>query len=337
MATLKDIGKKVGVSPATVSRVLNKDETLAVQEETRRKIFEVAKALDYKLPNQKKKYNKSKSLVVGISQWFSPSEEVSDPYYMAIRRSIEKACFGAKIETRTIFRNESGLPYGQLDNVDCIIAIGKYSNDEVDDLSRISREIIFVDSSPNGKLYDSVVIDFETAMRDSLEYLLALGHKDIAYIGGRESVGRQETMIEDQREKYFRAILEPLDLFHKEKVLTGKYSPSDGYELCKSLLKHNDHPSAIFVASDQMAIGVMRGIHELGLNVPSDISVIGFDDIPTAQYLIPPLTTTKVHTEFMGETAFNLIMEKISSKRSICKKVILPTELVIRKSCNNKK
>ena len=94
----------------------------------------------------------------------------------------------------------------------------------------------------------------------------------------------------------------------------------------------DDHlPRAFFVASDTMAIGAIRAIHEAGLKIPEDIAIVGFNDIPNAMYLVPPLTTVKVYTEFMGETAVVLALERIAG-RERSKKCIIPTELILRDS-----
>lgn len=333
MATLKDIAEKVGVSSATVSRVLNYDKSLSVLEETRKRIFEVAEALNYKKIKRKGNGERSRQISLGICQWYSQLEEIGDPYYLAIRNSLEKACYEQQIETKIVFRNASGLPIGLFDDVDGIIAIGKYSEKEILEFSRMSPHIIFVDSSPNSKKYDSVVIDFKVAMEETIEYLMKLGHKRIAYIGGRETVGLQQNFIEDQREKWFVRLIKEANLFDEAFVLTGIFTAENGYKLGLEMGLLENKPTAVFIASDQMAIGAMKAFHELGLKVPDDISVVGFDDIPTAKFLIPPLTTTCVHTEFMGRTALETIVDRIISERKIAKKVVLPTELIIRESC----
>jgi len=333
MATLKDIAEKVGVSSATVSRVLNHDKSLSVLEETRKNIFRVADELNYKRSSRRNKEEQNRKLVIGICQWYSPVEEIADPYYLAIRHGIEKACFDRQIETKTIFKSDNGLPLLKFNDVDGIIAIGKYSESEVEEFERITTHLIFVDSSPRSKEFDSIVIDFKVAMEDVLTYLIDLGHESIGYIGGRETVGAQNLPIEDQREKHYKLILQGRSLYNEKLIFTGTYTVEDGYKLGMEMAKLKKLPSAVFVASDQMAVGVFKAFHENNISVPEDISVVGFDDIATAKYMIPPLTTTCVHTEFMGKTALLTLLERIKMERQIAKKVILPTELIVRESC----
>ena len=101
----------------------------------------------------------------------------------------------------------------------------------------------------------------------------------------------------------------------------------------EALLKKNPQ-MAFFIASDSMAIGAYKAIIESGFSIPNDISIIGFNDISTAKYMTPALSTVKVYTDFMGETAVDLILERMKNERAICKKVVIPTKLIIRESCD---
>jgi len=337
VATLKDIAKLVGVSPATVSRVLNYDRSLSVSDDTRKRVFEAAEELNYKKNKKKNLYTESrKPLLIGICQWYSPKQELSDPYYLSIRSGIEKDCFDKQIETRTIFRDDKGIPVGQFDNVDGIIAIGKYSADEVKEFTRISENLVFVDSSPDDKMYDSIVVDFNVAVEEVLNCLTELGHTEIGYIGGREYVDNGQVMLEDPREGAFENYLSFRNLYNEAYKVVGAFTAEDGYRLAKSMIAGANVPTAFFIASDSMAIGAIRAFHEAGLKVPDDISIIGFDDIPTAEYLMPPLSTVRVHTEFMGRTAVAILLERVIDQRSIPKKTIVPTEMIIRESCISK-
>lgn len=332
MATIRDIAQKAGVSPATVSRVLNYDHTLSVSEETKKKVFQTAEELNYTKKSKKRALPLGRKPIIGITQWYSESQEIADPYYLSIRSGIERACSAQQIETRTLFRNESGLPVNQLTNVDGIIAIGKYDEEEVETFSKITPNIVFVDCAPNDRKYDAVTIDFRVAVNEVIDHLMELGHENIGYIGGREFVGVDKKPLMDVREESFINRLQRAGKVNDLWIKVGSYAVEDGYRLAKEMFAEKDYPSALFVASDAMAIGVMRAIHEAGLVIPQDVSLIGFDDIQAAEYLTPPLSTVRVHTEFMGRTALSMLMERLSDERQIPKKTIVPTELILRKS-----
>lgn len=334
MATLKDIAKLAGVSPATVSRVLNHDESLSVSDETRERVFEAAGSLGYKTIKQRNK-RMGKGIRIGIVHWYSQKEEVGDPYYLSIRKGIEKECIKKKVEVMTIFKNHDEDASNQLKNLRGIVAIGKFSQEEIQQFASYTKNIVFADFSPDEKKYDSVVIDFRKTMIEVLEYLLGIGHRRIGFIGGREYVGKNKEMLHDEREVTFRDFMMSKGLYHDENLYIGRFAPQDGYNLMKKAIAKGNLPTAFFVASDSMAMGAIQALYEANINVPGDVSICGFNDIATAKYLIPPLTTVKVHTEFMGSTAVDLLLERIHEDREICKKVVLPTEFVVRGSCRS--
>lgn len=106
-----------------------------------------------------------------------------------------------------------------------------------------------------------------------------------------------------------------------------------GYELMLKVLSKDDIPTAMFAGNDAMAIGAYKAIAEKGLKIPADISIVGFDDYPYSSYMVPSLTTVKVPTDCLGDAAADLLLEKINSNRDYPKKILIPTQLKIRKSC----
>lgn len=334
MATIKDIAEKAGVSPATVSRVLNYDTTLSVSDETRKKIFEIAEELEYKTVRERKKERESgKRIRIGLINWYSEKEELGDPYYLSIRLGAERECFSKNIDIVKIFKQDDRYGTSQLGDLDGIIAIGKFDRDDIEDFLSYSKNIVFVDSSPDEKKFDSVVIDFRKAVLEVLECLTKLGHKEIGYIGGREYIGKNKKLVKDEREETYYSFMKEKGIFNPNHVYIGKFTAEDGYKLMKEVIQKGETPTAFFIANDTMATGAIRALYEAKLKVPDDISIIGFNDNATSKYLVPPLSTVKVYTEFMGATAVNLLLERINENREISKKVVIPSELIIRESC----
>lgn len=325
MATIKDIAEKASVSIATVSRVLNYDESLNVADETKKRIFEAAEELNYVTIKERK--GRKNTHTIGIIHWYSDKEEIIDPYYLSIRMAIDRCCSKNLIKFLKIDDMENFN-----ENLDGIIAIGKFGDGEISKIRKLSKNIVFVDSSPDENLYDSVVIDFRKAVNEVMEYLTSLGHTKIAYIGGEEFVDKGKKQVLDYRQQTYIEFMEKRNLSFKDFIKLGKFTPASGYELMKKSLQNKNRPTAYFIANDSMAIGAYKAISEAGLKIPNDISIIGFNDISTAQFIIPPLTTVKVYTEFMGETAVDLIIERIKKDREISKKVIIPTKLIKRDS-----
>ncbi|RRD96437.1 LacI family DNA-binding transcriptional regulator [Clostridiales bacterium COT073_COT-073] len=324
MATIKDIAGLAGVSMATVSRVLNYDESLQVSLATRQKIFEAAEKLDY-VPKSRKK--KKESLQIGICSSYSLGEELVDTYYLSIRLAVENYLREKGISFKTIPPEED---LTEID-VDGLICIGYFAPDNVERIRTYRKATVFVDSSPDKEIFDAVVIDLWEASRTVLDYLWAMGHREIAFIGGKDKADEQRGR-RDQRQECYESFMREKQNFRQEYVRVGSFTPKDGYLLSKELLRLDKRPTAIFLANDSLAIGCYRAADELGIAIPGDVSIIGFNDLATSKYMVPPLTTVRVYMDFMGESGVDLLLEKIENDRELPKKVEIPTKFKIRES-----
>ena len=337
MVTLKEIAKKTGVSISTVSRVLNHDNTLSVAPETKMNILEVAEDFEYKTISERKINNDNKMVTLGIVDWYSEVELLDDPYYLYLMTAIEKECKSSNIDLYKINKLNGKYNSFKITNLDGIIAIGKFSDDEIEDLSSFTKNMVFLDSSPQEKSYDSVTINVRLGVSEALKYLVELGHTKIGFVGG-SVVGDHKEITIDNRKQIFIDIMESYNLYNPDYVFTGsRISYSEGYNLLNEAIKSKKMPTAFFIANDTMATGALRALNEANIRVPNDISIIGFNDLPNSKYSIPPLTTIRVHLDFMAETAVELLKERINKGRVIAKKVLIPSELVIRKSCKKTK
>ena len=330
MATIKDIAKEVGVSAATVSRVLNHDKTLSVSNEKRKMILETAERMSYIPMRTRKKKTVSNKYRLALIHWYTIDQELEDPYYLSIRIGIEKKAVDQKVEVIKLYApSEEDLV--SLTSIDGMICMGKFSDNEIKRFRSVTQNLVFVDSSPYEEIYDSVVVDVESAVIKIIDKFLEDGSKSIGYIGGREYAGTEQVPIGEKRERVFKDYLTLNKLYDESLVFVGKFLAESGYQLMLEAINRLETlPSAFFIASDSMAVGAMRALHENSIKIPDDISLIGYNDIPTSNYTVPPLSTLRVHKEFMGETALNLMMERIVDHRVIAKKVVVPTELVIR-------
>ncbi|WP_347548713.1 LacI family DNA-binding transcriptional regulator [Pseudalkalibacillus hwajinpoensis] len=327
MATIKDIALKVKCSPSTVSRVLNYDETLSVSDDTKKRIFEVAEELSY----SKKSGKKSLTPKIAVIHWYTEKEELNDLYYMSIRLGVEQRCQEERLDLVKIFKDN----YEDLEkeNIQGMIAVGKFSNDEIASLTKVTPNIVFVDYDPGQEMYDSVVVDFEKATYKVLDYFVSRGHERIGYIGGRETFRDASAELQDERESTFKLYMDARGEADEAYVYTGSFTVDDGYALMNQAIDEfgDELPTAFFVGNDTMAIGCLRALHEQGITIPERVSLIGVNDISVSKYVYPALSTVKVYTELMGETAVGLLMERISG-RKIAKKVTMSTKLKLRKS-----
>lgn len=334
MATIRDIADRAGFSIATVSRVLNYDETLNVSDSTKFKILEIAEELDY-VTLRERKSKKQDSVKIAIVDKLTEKQQLEDPYFLSIRIGIERRCSEEQIQ---YIRIDKDGQYNFPEDLNGIIAVGNFDKEEIEALKVHSNIIIFVDSCPDEELYDCVVSDFEKAVENALEYLTSIGHTEIGYLGGQ--LHCDPKMPLDYREKAYRDYMSKTGRLNVDHIVLqrlnhyDRYSTlADGYMLMKEVLAKEKVPAAFFIQSDSMAMGAYKAIMEAGLKIPEDISIISFNDISIAKYMSPALSSIKIFTKFMGESAVDLFLERIKNGREICKKVVTPTKLKIRESC----
>lgn len=342
MATIKDIAEKVGVSPATVSRVLNGDKGIKVKDETRKKIYETAEELEYiplikkysKRLNQKKVPFNHISLLIANS--FNELTEIDDPYYLSIRYGIESECKNMGISTKKIYANDDTLTLDGFnkDDFQGIIAVGQFNKSMIHQLTKISEHIIFVDNCPDENQYDSITVSLGKIIYKIIDYLLETGHRKIGYIGGRDATSAGSHS--DYREQAFVSYMSKKEILDLKYISIGEFSIDSGYDLIHSIIKYDNLPDAYIVANDTMAIGVLRALYENDIKVPRDISIISMNDNPTSKFATPPLTTIRIHSELMGSIAVKTVVEKLNNNRSVPLNISIPTELVIRESVKNR-
>ncbi len=327
MATIKDIAKKANVSPATVSRVLNYDPDISVAPQTKKRIFEVAESLNYTKHLKNQPVRKGH---IGLFQWYDEKEELEDLYYLAIRLGIEKKAeeLGYRIEKVPLSNDAADFSY-----LDGIIALGKLDTNELSRLTKSHDRLLFVDFDALQLGYDSIIVDFEQAMRLVVDYFLHYGHTQIGIVSGIEATKALKERVTDKRLFYFKEILTRLGLFNEQFIYQSDFTVDGGYQLIKQLLhEQKPLPTALFVSNDAMAIGILRGLQEEGYVVPRDISVMGFNDISVVKYLQPALSTIRVYTEWMGELSVSTMDELITHDSPVPRKITVGSELIARDS-----
>ncbi len=328
MATLKDIAEKANVSVTTVSRVLNDDPTLSVGEKTKKNILEAAEELAY--TSQKNRGKKAKG-TIAIVNWYTEQEELNDSYYLSIRMSAEKEAEALGYAFKRFYQQDD-LSFGA--SLSGILAIGKYSEQQIEGLKSKQVPLCFVDSHPKSE-DDSVVVDFQSAMKRTISYMLRRGHTRIGFIGGEESYTDGSGSWTDPREQIVKDFLRQKNLYQPSYFFTGAFRVEDGKKnMLKALdtIEKDRRPTVFIAANDAIAIGCLKALYERGIKVPEDMSIIGFNDSLMAKYITPALTTVKVYTEEMGKTGIRLLNERIEENREGSKTVIVSTKLVERES-----
>lgn len=321
MATLKEIAQAAQVSVATVSRVLNDDPTLSVKSQTRQKILEAAERLEYKVPSAKRQA--SQRLTFAALYTHGQELEINDPYYLAMRYGIETQCekLGITLVSCYDFKGDRALA-----SADGLLIIGKPQPAAQALLEQQELPLVYLDGITSDPRFDCVSVDLAKISQKVIDYFISRGYQRIGFIGGRDDLD-----YADQRELAFVEYGRRKKVVKAEDVYFGDFSSQAGYQCAlKMLSTSDDYPPALFVATDSIAIGVLRALHEHGVKVPEQMALISVNDIPTARFVYPALSTVRIHSETIGAQAVNLLMERIRDERTIPLTVFVPSSLQLR-------
>lgn len=344
MITLKDIADQAGVSQTTVSRVLNQDPTLNVTEETRSKVISIAASLGYKktVLRQPEETNlrqdKNKQIHIGVAQMFDMKELQEDIYYLSLKSVLDEECFGRQWSLVPLFRDAQRRFVKNNDvPLDGLFAIGRFTEEEIENFKEYTKNIVFLDSDPNPQEYYSILPNYHLAVHLAMEYFLKNGYEQVAYAGSVYTFGHRKEYSIDARFYYYRTRQMMRNSFDPDLVLDCPMNTRGGYEAMTSYLKHRGRtPEALFIASDSVAPGILMALQEQNIRVPQDISIITFNNTILSEYSNPPLTSVEV---FMRENvkAAAFSMELLWKGNTRGKRIVVPCDLVIRDSVRPKK
>lgn len=323
MATLKDIAMEAGVSLATVSRVLNHDPTLSVKEETKRRILEIAEQLEYRTSSAKKNNVAAMPTHHFLALYnYKPEAEINDPYYLSIRHSIETQCEKLGIDVTNCYDSKIDPNVKKITGV---LMVGKTTPAAMLRARKMTDNICYLDFSDEENEFDSVDIDRVKISKDVTDFFISQGFNRIGFIGGQDEAGQANI-----REIAFAEYGQLKGVVNEADIYRGDFSSASGYKMAQAMLEKGDYPKALLIASDSIAIGVLRALLEHGLNIPRDISLISINDIPNARFTFPPLSTVSIHSEMMGIQGVNLLVEKARDGRALPLKVYVPSKLKLR-------
>ncbi len=328
--TIAEIALEAGVSLPTVSRVLN--ERPDVAPETRQRVLEVLAARGYRKKNQARASKVTDLTLVHliISGW------LDSEFYLEIVRGIEEIVLprGARLLLATMHRDRQFLHDWQKQVAQSppqgAIFLNADLSPTVATLRKLRIPFIAIDDNiPASLNVPSVGANNWTSGLTATEYLLSLGHRRIAMITGPFS-----HLVSRGRLAGYRTALESAGLpFDPQYVRESDFGMERGYLQAQALLNLPDPPSALIAACDAQAIGVYRAIYEKGWRVPDDISVIGFDGIPTAQWMAPPLTTIRQPLRDLGHVAAERLFQLMAGTPLETLRIELASPLLVRSSC----
>ena len=328
VTTIKDVAKHAEVSFTTVSHVLN--GTRNVSDGVRQRVLKAVQELQYVPSGIARSLKTNRTQTLGI---IIPNN--SNPFFAEVVRGIEDACFEAgfsAILCNTDDRPDKQVAYARLlgeKQVDGIIGLSSGAEDSlVDVLRAIGVPLVVLDRDARDGAIDQIGIDHEQGARLAMDHLLLLGHRQIACIAGPQTTVPARLRLR----AYQRALNEAGIEIPTGFVRVADYTSAGGHAATLALLSRAERPTAIFASNDLMAIGCIGAAGSMGLRVPQDLSVVGFDDIALAAYTNPPLTTVAQPKHEAGRLAANLLLERVQGHRSLPRRERLLTTLCVRQS-----
>ena len=327
MATIKEIAEIVGVSSAAVSRVLNYDEGISVSEETREAIFATAEKIGYK-----KKVIYPKIENVALLYFTDNEDELEDVFYRGVREEVIKQAKKMNIRLQ-IYDRRDGMSVIPRD-LNAFIAVGWLTRKEINQLYKICPRGVFIGTSPDEKLFDAVRPNMDSFVTQMVDYFVEKGHKKIGFIGGSDRNIDTGKPSMDIREWSFRQSVAYYHCLEEEYILISeKFTVDEGYRMGKELLKKSSLPTALCIAIDTLAVGVLQALNEKGIQVPEQMALFSINDVNIAKYLSPPLTTIHIDIPCICETALDLLRNRVLYGGKVTKLIFVNGIPIFRKSC----
>ncbi len=331
MVTIKDIAREVGVSPSTVSRALSNSPLIS--QATKERVHTVAKRLGYERNELARALVKGASEAIGLVV-----PDITNPFFADIARGVSEVAhaFGyGVILCNTAESLERGLNYIRLlrrKRVDGLIITNAVRNDPMaKQLTSSKTPFILVSQLWNGIDTPYVAGDDHYGARQAVEHLIALGHTKIGFIGGPAAVQSSN----DRMETYRRVLQEHGITPQEEWIRYADFTQRAGREAGRRMLSLTVRPTAIFAANDVTALGVLEAAEDLGLSVPKDLSLVGYDDIGYASLPRIQLTTVAQPAFEMGKIATDWLISVIEGRQRKFIHRVLKPHLVIRCTTSN--
>ena len=329
MATIQEVARAAGVAPSTVSRYLNGQ--LRVSPATEARMLDAVRDLGY-VPNaQARNLARRRSGVVGFVV-----PEISNPYFGAIADYVVDAVeqHGLLVllcSTRSqAVREASYIDLLASGAIDGMLYLGSFpSNERLAAAIRGGLPVVVIDEPiADATGVHTVVMDDYAGGYQATSYLAALGHRKIAFVSGPAELGS----VQERYRGYLDALAKAGIDASGQVCLDGQFTEQFGMSALPHLIAPADPPTAAFVASDYIALGVLSAAETHGIRVPEDLSIVGFDDIRFSQYVRPRLTTVRSPFDCLAQVGVELLFERLADRDAPARTEVLPVELVVRES-----
>jgi LacI family transcriptional regulator len=331
--TIRQIAKLAEVSRSTVSRVLNDHPN--VNPQTRERVLQVVTETGFHPDPIARSLSSRRVDIIGLVIPLAIQSLFEDPFFPRLMQGISQGC-NRHDYTLTLFLlhslEEEAELYPRISHrqlLDGVIVTATRSGDPLVPQLLANRIPFVLHGRHEDPRVSFVEVDNITGAHTAVTHLVRLGRRRIALITGSSS----SLAAEDRKQGYLNALRERRVWTDESLIIYGDFTETSGYEAMQRLLPHQ--PDAVFVASDSMALGAMRALREAEKRVPDEVAVVGFDDMPQAATADPPLTTIRQPIQRAGVLAVEMLIDILENGTEPARRIILPTELVIRASCGS--
>lgn len=329
MSTIRDVAKRAGVAPITVSRVLNNSGYAS--DETRERVLSAAMELNY-VPNMLARSFRSKrtdTIALVLT-------DITNPFWTTVARGAEDAANAAGYTV--IFCNTdeqeskqtqylSMLVRRRIDGV--MLVPARTSTDAVETLQQHNVAVVVLDRRVPGAQVDVVRSESTQAARLLTEHLIAHGHRRIGMLSGPAELSVVEERVDGYRQALSAANIE----VDSELIVQGKFSIESGHQMTMALLHLQPPPTALFASNNFIALGALKALSEQGYEVPADMSIVCFDDLPVTHTITPFFTVMAQRAYELGKTAAERLIDQLETEGNLPpKEIVLPTDLIQRES-----
>lgn len=333
--TIADVAKLVGVSTATVSRVLNGKAT--VDPETRARVQEAMRELNYTPNLSARQLGTGQSMMLGLVL-----PDITNPFFPLVARGAGDAAHQSGYTL--VLANSDGDPRLEEEalraligrRVDGIIVAPAANRAAwVKDIVGDQVPVVLLDRHVDGPAMDCVAADNRAGSALAAQHLLELGHRCIGYISGPEGLASAD----ERRESFIARATAGGAEMRPEWIVGGDFQLLSGFQAMQQLLLQPERPTAVACGNDLMALGALRALRQAGLTPPHDMAIVGYDDVPVAALSEPALTTVAQPAYRMGAAAVELLLQRIHAPGEEAEPVslALPVRLVVRESCGGGK
>ncbi len=325
-ANIKDVAERAGVSIATVSHVLN--GTRPTRQHTRQRVLAAVKELGYSQNQSARNLVRGRSSLLGLI-----ISDVRNPFFPEITAAFQDEALAHEMDALVLNTNydpqrtlNSVLRLMGLQVPGVAVLTSQIEPSIITMLANRRIAAVYLDLGRVDHSISNIVIDYESGIRQALEYLSGLGHHRIGYIGGPAHL-----LSAQRRKQAFVDAASRLGV-DPERTIESDFTVKGGYFACSKLLA-SYNPTAIVAGNDLTAIGILHCAYDAGKRVPDELSVVGFDDILFAEYAQPPLTTVALPRPEIGRVAFEALWAMISDPALAGREFRVSPRLVVRQSC----